>query len=210
MIMEDNLLMPLNLVISEIQKRILKQSTYAGINCRKSPLDFWVYQEIIFDIKPDIIIEIGSYEGGSALAFAHLCDAIGKGMIISMDINNYIHPLAKKHPRIKFLIGDACELYPQVFNLCKDAKTILINEDSAHTYSNTLNILNKYSFLVTLGSYFIVEDSNCHHGLNVGPNPGPYEAILEFLNKNKKFISDREKESFLITWNPRGYLKRVS
>ena len=53
-------------------------------------------------------------------------------------------------------------------------------------------------------SYF----SFCHHALNVGPNPGPHEAIADFIEKNQEFYIDREKEAFLITWNPKGYLKR--
>ena len=58
---------------------------------------------------------------------------------------------------------------------------VLIIEDSSHTYENTLNVLQSNSSLVKPGGYFIVEDSICHHGLEVGPKPGPYEAIQEFL-----------------------------
>ena len=85
---------------------------------------------------------------------------------------------------------------------------VLVIEDSAHTYENTLQVLNLYSCFTKPGDYFIVEDSICHHGLDLGPKPGPYEAIEEFVSKNNDFIIDRKKESFLITWNPKGFLKR--
>ncbi len=87
--------------------------------------------------------------------------------------------------------------------------TVLIIEDSAHTCEITLNILRTYSPLIKPGSYFIVEDGICHHGLDVGPNPGPYEAIEIFANENIDFEIDRSKEDFFITWNPKGYLKRL-
>lgn len=59
------------------------------------------------------------------------------------------------------------------------------------------------------GGYFIVEDSILHHGLDVGPAPGPFEAIEAFVEENQNFEIDRSKESFFITWNPKGFLKRV-
>jgi cephalosporin hydroxylase len=62
---------------------------------------------------------------------------------------------------------------------------------------------------VTLGSFFIVEDSIIHHGVDEGPNPGPYEAIEEFMKDNTSFQIDRTKESFFITHNPKGFLVRI-
>jgi len=70
--------------------------------------------------------------------------------------------------------------------------------------------LRSYSVLIKPGDYLIVEDSICHHGLSVGPEPGPYEAIETFVNENSDFEIDRSRESFLITWNPKGYLRRRS
>ena len=69
-------------------------------------------------------------------------------------------------------------------------------------------MLNVYCALVKPGGYFIVEDGICHHGLEGGPYPGPYEAIEDFVRQNEHFVIDRSRERFLITWNPKGYLKR--
>ncbi len=207
--MEDMLSKTLGEVLEVIQERVVTDSTYFGIPCLRSPIDFWIYQEIIFALKPDVIVEIGNYCGASALSLAHLCDNLDKGRVIAVDIDHSrVNQAAKNHPRISFITGDACEVFDVVAEKCTEATTILVIEDSSHEYENTLNVLMKYSQLVTVGSYLIVEDSICHHGLNVGPNPGPYEAISTFLNNNTSFYSDRKKEPFLITWNPKGYLKR--
>jgi cephalosporin hydroxylase len=209
--MEESLSKTLDEVLEIIQARVVSGSTYFGIPCQRSPMDFWIYQEIIFALKPDIIVEIGNYCGASALSLAHLCDQLGNGHIIAVDIDHdQTGQAAKDHSRITFITGDACEVFDEVAVKCGDAKTVLVIEDSSHEYQNTLDVLVKYSQLVTVGSYLIVEDSICHHGLNVGPNPGPYEAILNFTDNNHNFFIDREKEGFLITWNPKGYLRRES
>lgn len=196
-------------LIPIIQDRIMNKTSYFGIKTLKNPFDYWIYKEIIFKNKPDIIIEIGNHSGGSTLALAHLCELIGKGRIIGIDIDHERVPVyVKKNKRIKFITGDACDVFYQVKMKVKKNDKVLIIEDSSHTYENTLNILRLYSELIKPGGYFIIEDGICHHGFDHGPKPGPYEAVEAFLDKNPDFYLDREKESFLITWNPKGYLKR--
>jgi cephalosporin hydroxylase len=207
--MEESLSKTLGEVLEVIQARVVTDSTYFGIPCQRSPMDFWIYQEIIFTLKPDVIVEIGNFCGGSALSLAHLCDHLGNGCVIAVDIDHSrLHQTAKNHPRISFINGDACEVFDKVAAKCDEAATVLVIEDSSHEYQNTLNVLMKYSQLVTVGSFLTVEDSICHHGLDTGPDPGPYEAISDFIENNRKFYIDRTKEAFLITWNPKGYLKR--
>lgn len=208
--LENSLDLKLKDILPDIQYRILNNTTYFGIKTLKNPFDFWVYQEIIYELQPDIIIEIGNYNGGSTLALAHILDNINKGQVIGIDIiHSSVPEKVKNHPRISLVTGDACENFEKVKKLIKSNDNVLIIEDSAHSYKNTLNILNQYSSLIKKNSYFIVEDSICHHGLDVGPNPGPYEAIEEFIKINPNFIVDREKESFVITWNPKGFIKRI-
>lgn len=207
--MEENLNMPLSDTLQIIQQRILDKTSYFGIKTLQSPSDFWVYQEIIYRTKPDVLIEIGNYCGGSTLALAHIFDAMGHGRIIGLDIDQTKIPeLVTNHPRIKLIEGDACQSYDQVNALISPEERVLIIEDSSHTYENTLNVLRRYSKFIKPGDYFIVEDSICHHGLPVGPSPGPYEAIEAFIGEGADFDIDRDQESFLITWNPKGYLKR--
>lgn len=208
--MEENLNLPVSNVLNIIQNRVMNESTYFGVRAAKSPLDFWVYQEILYEMKPDVIIEIGNLYGGSTLALAHFCDLLGNGRVMGLDIDHSkIHTSVRNHQRITLMEGDACELYTTVSALIKKEESVLVIEDSSHTYENTLNVLRKYSQLTKPGHYFIVEDSICHHGLTVGPSPGPFEAVETFVKENSNFTIDRTKEDFFITWNPKGYLKRV-
>ena len=73
-----------------------------GVPCLKNPLDTWVYQEIIYRNKPDLIIECGTNQGGSAYYFAHLLDLIGHGRLVSIDINE--NPGKPVHPRVEYLV----------------------------------------------------------------------------------------------------------
>ncbi|MBI3943542.1 MAG: class I SAM-dependent methyltransferase [Chloroflexi bacterium] len=208
--MEKHLDLPAAKVLQIMQDRIVHETTYFGIQTLKSPLDLWVYQEIIFETRPDYIIEIGNFHGGSTLALAHLCDALAKGQIIGVDITHQNIPeFVRNHPRITLIEGDACTSYDTVIARINPAANILIIEDSSHTYKNTLKILETYHGLIKPGGYFIVEDGICHHGLPTGPKPGPYEAIEKFVRENRDFVVDRRRESFFLTWNPKGYLRKV-
>jgi cephalosporin hydroxylase len=208
--MEESLDWPLSKVLPILQKRIMEQTTYHGIQTLKNPLDLWIYQEIIWETRPDIIVEIGNLYGGSTLALAHICDALGGGKIIAVDSNHApIVPQVRSHPRITLVTGEASTVFPVVQRMISTGQEVMIIEDSLHTYHNTLTVLETYAGLVGLGKYFIVEDGICHHGLEVGPNPGPYEAVENFTGMNKNFTIDRNRETFGITWNPKGFLKRI-
>jgi cephalosporin hydroxylase len=208
--MEDSLNLPLRDILPVLQQRIVSETRWFGVTTQKNPLDFWIYQELIYLLQPDVIVEIGNDCGGSTLALAHLCELIGKGRVIGVDLNHARVPdVVRRHPRITFIEGDACSLFGRVAALIQPHEQTLVIEDSSHTYENTLNVLRQYSTLVKPGGYIIVEDGICHHGLDVGPNPGPYEAITSFVAETPCFVVDRSLESFLITWNPRGFLRRA-
>ncbi len=206
---EEDLNVPLDKIIQIIENSIIKQTRYFGVWTVKNPFDSWVYQEIIYETKPDVIVEIGNFHGGSTLFLAHLCDLLGKGRVIGIDLSHEaVLKFIKKHPRITFIEGDACQKLQDVQKLISKDERVLVIEDSSHTYENTLNVLRIYSALIKPGDYFIVEDSILHHGIDYGPNPGPYEAIETFINENNDFEIDRDREHFYITSNPKGYLRR--
>jgi cephalosporin hydroxylase len=210
-LLEQSLDMTLREILPTMQQRIVSATTYFGVQTLKNPLDFWVYQELITRVRPDVIVEVGNRFGGSALALAHLCDLMGNGRIIGLDVDHdQLAPVTRAHPRIMLIEGDACASFPAVRAMIGPDEQVLVIEDSAHTFENTLNVLNTFSPLVKPGGYFIVEDSICHHGLAVGPDPGPFEAIEAFIAAGSDFVVDRDLESFLITWNPKGFLRRVS
>jgi len=176
----------------------------------KTPFDAWVYQEIIFETKPDVIIEIGNHSGGSTLFLATLLDELKHGKIIGIDID---HSKVKdfEHPRISWITGNATDekIFQQTKAQIQPKDKVMIIEDSSHTFENTLSVLNKYSELVSLGCYFVVEDSILKEDYISGPKPGPYEAIHKFLKQNKNFEIDKKKEKFLFTYNIDGFLLRV-
>jgi cephalosporin hydroxylase len=209
--MEENLSTPADRILEQMQARIVKDTTYFGVRAIKCPLDAWVYQEIIYDTRPDLIVELGTFSGGGALYLAHLCDLLDHGAVISVDISQTraAQPV-RDHPRIRLIESEACAAFPMVRDLVHSGDSVLVIEDSAHTFDNTINVLRTYQELIQPGGYFIVEDGICHHGLDVGPSPGPYEAVEAFLSERDDFEADREREAFFLTWNPKGFLRRVA
>lgn len=194
-----------------LQLRIARNTRYFGVHTQKNPLDFWVYQEIIYEMHPDFIVEIGNNKGGSTLALAHLLDCSNHGRVIGVDIDQGgILDKVRDHPRITLIEGDAIECYDEVAAHTGSEDNVLVIEDSSHRFDNTLAVLRTYSNLIKPGGYFIVEDGICHHGLDIGPSPGPYEAVEAYIKENPDFEIDRDRESFLITWNPKGFLRRNS
>ncbi|MFH1957494.1 MAG: CmcI family methyltransferase [bacterium] len=183
---------------------------WMGVPVLKCPLDMWVYQEIIFEIKPDIIIECGTANGGGALFLASVCDLIDHGEIVTIDVAEQGCPA---HKRIKFLLGSSVseEILEKVREAVAGKEKVMVILDSAHDKEHVLNELRKYSGLVSKGSYIIVEDSNINgHPVSPGSGPGPMEAVKEFLKeKGKEFIIDKTKEKFFLTFFPNGYLKRT-
>lgn len=199
---------PLAKTLAVMGRRINRHTTYFGVRAQKCPMDHWIYQEIVFETQPDVIIEIGTAWGGGLLGLAHFCDLMNHGRVIGIDITlTHVAQAVRDHPRVTLIESDACKAFPQVASLIQPGEPVMVIEDSSHTYDNTLAVLRTYSPMVAAGCYFVVEDSICHHGVNVGPNPGPYEAIETFMKETDRFAIDRSRESFGITWNPKGYLR---
>ena len=191
---------------------------WMGIPVYKCPTDLIIYQEIIYDLKPDIIIETGTADGGSALFMASLCDLIGRGRIITVDLLPQYNKVTYKgkrptHKRIKYLTGSsiAPEIIQQIEGDLKKSDKVMVILDSDHHKAHVLQELKLYSPFVSLNSYLIVEDTNINgHPVYAEYGPGPMEAIHEFLADNDCFVTDKGKEKLLLTFNPGGFLKRIS
>lgn len=194
----------------KIDEPVWSRTFWMGTQILKCPLDLWIYQEIIFSIKPDIIIECGTWNGGSALYLASICDIIKKGKILSIDIIKKQFP---KHERIQYIMGSSIdeETINSVKSQIKSLQdVVLVILDSDHRKYHVINEMEIYGKLVSKGSYMIVEDSNINgHPAYPDFGEGPYEAIAEFLKTSDEFIIDKEKEKFFITFNPNGYLKKI-
>lgn len=184
--------------------------TYREIKAQRSPFDYVIYQMIISEVQPDLIIEIGTNFGGGALYMADLLNNLGNGMVHSVDITNNCSDIVKNHPRIK-LFHDGYDNYD--LNLIKEEYKVLIIEDASHTYEDSINALNKFYSYVSVNSYFIVEDGIVDKlGASKKFNGGPCKAIREFMTNNNDYIIDRKWCDFFgknATNNVNGYLKKI-
>jgi cephalosporin hydroxylase len=186
------------------------QVTYKGIKAIRCPFDYVIYQMIICELKPDLVIEIGTNIGGGALYIADLLDNLGNGVVHTIDIVAQAHPIVREHKRISFFI-EGWENYD--LNLTDGFSKILIIEDASHQYKDTLGILNKFSNVVSKDSYFIIEDGIINKlGIEKDFEGGPLKAIREFLPKHPEFIVDRKWCDMFgknATFNVNGYLKKL-
>jgi cephalosporin hydroxylase len=181
-----------------------------GCRVLKCPLDLWIYQEIIYETRPDLIIETGTCDGGSAFYMAIICDYLNHGEIVTIDVESKSN--RPQHKRLQYWVGSstAPDIVERVRQLARGRKVLVIL-DSDHSQKHVANELTIYSEFVPAGSYLIVEDTNLNgHPANPEHGPGPMEAVDDFLAQNPAFQVDPTREKFFMTFNPRGYLKRVA
>ena len=201
---------------------------YFGRPIIQYPQDIFTLQEIIFETKPDLIIEIGIAHGGSLIFNSSMLNLLNlykkkKRIVLGIDIDIRKHNLdaLKKHPLsniIKTIEGSSIDdkTFQKVKRIASQFKKILVILDSNHTHDHVLKELNMYSSLVTKNSYCIVFDTI----LNNLPNKlmknrpwnnknNPMTAVKEFLKKNNKFKIEKKFENRnIITCMPNGVLKR--
>jgi cephalosporin hydroxylase len=176
----------------------------------KCPLDLWIYQEIIHRIQPDLIIETGTAFGGSALYLAGICELLGRGSVISIDIA--AQPGLPEHPRVRYVAGSSVDdvVLAEVARATAGLERVMVVLDSDHSQAHVARELEAYAPTVTVGSYLIVEDTNVNgHPVFASHGPGPREATEEFLRGRTDFVRDAEGDKFLLTFNPGGMLRRV-
>lgn len=184
--------------------------SYRGVRYIRCPFDYIIYQMIINEIKPDLIIEVGTNAGGGALYMADIMDNVGHGEVHTIDIVDMVeNELVKNHPRIKRFLGGY-----QSYDL-KQAEgfhTILVIDDGSHTYEDVIASLEKFKSIPTKDSYFIVEDGIIDELGYPDYNGGPLRAIEEFTNANSEYVIDRRWCDFFgknATFNVNGYLKKI-
>jgi cephalosporin hydroxylase len=187
------------------------------------PQDMVAMQELIWEIKPDLIIETGIAHGGSLIFYASIMELIGKGEILGIDIDIRDHnkKAIEAHPmfkRITMIQGSAIDssIVEQVKQVAKGKQTVMVSLDSNHTHDHVLEELKLYSPFVTKGSYLVVFDTIVEdlpkamydRPWDVGNNPKT--ALWEFLKANSDFEIDKSIDNkLLISVAPEGYLKRI-
>jgi cephalosporin hydroxylase len=182
---------------------------WLGHLIQKAPTDLWACQEIITAVRPDIIIETGSCLGGSALFMAMLCELLGQGEVISIDITR--PATLPAHPRLTFLTGDSASpaMRAAVEARLRPGDRVMVILDADHGRDHVAAELALWADLVTEGSYLIVEDTAVNgHPVLPEHGPGPMEALDAFLAGRDDFVVDTAAERFLLSLSPRGYLRR--
>jgi cephalosporin hydroxylase len=185
------------------------KARWLGAQALKNPLDLWIYQEIVADTRPALIVETGTWRGGSALYLASVCDLLGEGEIVSIDIEP-MRDDYPQHPRITYLAGRSStdpDVVAEVRARAAGRRTLIVL-DSDHSQAHVEAELDAYAPLVPVGCYLVAEDSNIGR-IREDLLPGPFEAVHAFLSRTDEFEIDREREKFLLTFNPSGYLRRV-
>jgi cephalosporin hydroxylase len=186
--------------------------SWLGYSTLKCPLDLWIYQEIISRSMPDVIVETGTASGGGALYLASMCELVNHGEVITIDVDERPGQLRPVHPRLSYFVGSSID--PGIIDAVKaklaGRRSSLVILDSDHRAEHVLAELRAYQHFVPVGGYMVVEDTNINgHPTYPEFGPGPMEALDEFLRESDAFKPDATCERFLMTMNPRGFLRRT-
>lgn len=188
------------------------------------PQDILAMQEIIWEVKPDLIIETGIAHGGSLIFYASLLELLGKGEVLGVDIDIRSHNRVEieKHSmfkRIKMIQGSSIDelVISQVKAVADGKLKVMVVLDSNHTHEHVLRELQLYAPLVTTGSYLVVFDTIVEYLPNgyIKDRPwsagnNPKTAVTEFLRSHPEFVVDEMiSKKLLISVAPDGYLKKV-
>ena len=194
------------------------------------PEDMVRAQEVIYSIKPDVIIETGVAHGGSLIFYASLCKAMEKGRVVGIDIEIRPHNRSaieahEMAPLITLLEGSstAPEMVNQVKSLVKDGETVLVILDSNHSRQHVADELEAYHDMVSLGSYIVATDGIMQdlHDVPKGDaswkKDNPVQAALEFAARHPEFELEQPPWPFNqskltenITHWPSAWLRRKS
>jgi cephalosporin hydroxylase len=193
------------------------------------PDDMVRIQEVLYALKPDVIVETGVAHGGSLIFYASLCKAMDKGRVIGIDIEIRPHNRAaieahEMKPLITLIEGGSTDVatVEQVKALIKPGETVLVLLDSNHLKDHVRAELEAYGPMVTQGSYMLVADGVMAQVAGA-PRTGddwswnnPLTAISEFVAAHPEFVIEEPAFPFnegavteRVTYWPGGFLKRV-
>lgn len=221
--------MSIGLSLVWLEKSVRRQYSYTftwlGRRIIQYPQDIVAIQEIIWSVKPDLIVETGIAHGGSLILSASVLELLGgEGHVLGIDIDIREHARVgvgehRLARRITMLEGSsvAPAIVDQVRQFAEGRERVLVILDSNHTHEHVLHELDAYSPMVRAGSYVIVLDTviedlpaDLYPDRPWGHGNNPKTAVREFLRGNERFEVDRELESrLLITTAPEGYLRCV-
>jgi len=199
--------------------------TWMGRPIIQYPQDMIAMQEVIWTVKPDLIVETGIAHGGSLIYYASILELLGgegKVLGVDIDIRSHNRDAIEAHPmfkRIRMIEGSSIDkaVAARVAAFAQDNRCVMVVLDSNHTHDHVLEELHLYSPLVTKDSYLVVFDTvvedmpeSSFPDRPWGPGDNPKTAVWEFLRDNDDFVIDKDIEGkLLLTVAPDGYLRRV-
>jgi cephalosporin hydroxylase len=195
---------------------VWEQITYRGVPILKWVGDLWNYQEIVHRLRPQLIVEFGSWNGGSSLYFADLLQRAGtNGKVLTVDVDfSRLHDSPRSHPHIEWMQASTAD-HVVAARIQELRRTMpgpaFFIIDSDHSKPHVLAELENIRSVTTTGDYVIVEDGNINgHPVLPGWGDGPYEAIAEYFSRySDDYEHDEKQESkFGFTFAPQGYLVR--
>lgn len=199
------------------QLPVWDSNSYQGIQVMKNPLDLWMMERIIHEQQIDVVVETGTLRGGSALVFASAFKAANLygSRVVTIDINDFRQQASANSlwkDFVTFLHGSSTDpkIVAQAAEIAR-GKRVLVTLDSDHSAAHVLKELRAYAPLVQKGGYLVVEDTHIDSvPTNPGQGPGPMAAVREFLasKEGAEFAPDTARESFVLTFNPGGWLRR--
>lgn len=194
-------------VYRKMNEKVMFQSTWRGVRAVKNPCDAWIYQELIYKYKPDVIIETGSYFGGSALMLSDFCGNAGKGRIITIEVEPENRRQWVPTANVHHILGSssADPVVEEVKSLIRPGESVMVILDSDHHKEHVAEELRLYAPLVTKEQYLIIEDTWWRPG-----SGGPWDAVEPYIYENRsKWRLDKDCERYLFTNNPNGFYQRL-
>lgn len=205
------------------QHRLMYQATWLGIPIIQLSEDIIMMQELIWKVKPDVIIECGIAHGGSGIFYSSLLELVGKGRVIGIDVEIRRHNrlTIESHPlshRFTMIEGSSIseDTFNKVKQIVRDSKKIMVILDSNHSKEHVKKEIELYKELVTPGSYLVVMDgaqafvSDIPNGKPEWVKDNPLSAIEDFLEETKEFEVDDTYTRLKVTANPKGYLRKLT
>jgi cephalosporin hydroxylase len=188
------------------------QPRWRGLKVIKYPSDMILYSQVIFDRRPDFIIETGTYHGGSAVFFGDLLSLSGGKKVITIDhkpihAQSWFEKQPEPHERVQYILASSTEkeTVDVVKGLIPEGSKIMVVLDSEHTVDHVARELFLYAPLVTDGQYLVVEDCYAERSEPYQP----YYAVEEFLQTNKGFVCQPLEDQFVFAVTRGGWLLKV-
>lgn len=204
------------------QQKISYEPTWLGIPIIQTPEDIVMMQELIWKVRPDVIIECGVAHGGAVILYSSILEMLGKGHVIGVDveIRKYNRLALQSHPlsrRFTLIEGSSVEqaTVDEVRRHIQPDDTVLVTLDSNHTAAHVAKELRLYAPLVTPQSYVVVFDgvmqvlTDAPGGSSAWENDNPWHAVEGFIEENDEFEVDPYYNRLKVTHCPGGFLKRV-